>query len=345
MKRSWKMKISILGAGRWASNIAFCMGKLNYDVLVWERVEEKENPLFLTRKNKFVTLSENVNFTHDLEKAVTHSNIIIISILSQALDDLMQNVKKIKGYENKHYVVAMKGVEASTGRRLSEVLLDNGVKKDNIAVWVGPGHVQSIVAGQPTNMIVSAYREQYAKRLTKVLSRPGVIDVSHSNDIVGTEFGAAAKNVIGIAAGILEGSGYEQKKGPLMSASVRELGRFIDALGGDGLSASGLAFLGDFQATLFDHNSKNLTFGRLIVEKNTLDENVLNPYINVKSVEGIKTAEALLKLQKRYNDRVSAEMKVEMPITSAVDEIIKGKVDLKTAGDYISARITDALNL
>ena len=90
------MKISILGAGRWASNIAFCMDKLNYDVLMWERTEEKENPLFLTRKNKYVTLSENVNFTHDLERAVKHSNIIIISILSQALDNLMSNVKKNK---------------------------------------------------------------------------------------------------------------------------------------------------------------------------------------------------------------------------------------------------------
>ena len=339
------MKISILGAGRWASNIAFCMDKLNYDVLMWERNEEKENPLFLTRKNKYVTLSGNVNFTHDLECAVKHSNIIIISILSQALDNLMSNVKKIKGYENKHYIVAMKGVEASTGRRLSEILLDNGVKKDNIAVWVGPGHVQSIVAGQPTNMIISAYREQYAKRLTKVLTREKVIDVTYSNDIIGTEYGAAAKNVIGIAAGILEGSNMEQKKGPLMPASVKELGMFIDALGGDKDSASGLAFLGDFQATLFDHNSKNLTYGREIVKELSLDNDKIREYVIPCTVEGIKTSDALILKKNQFNARASEQQQLKMPICEAVNDIVNGRIPLEIAGKYISEKITEALEM
>ena len=339
------MKISILGAGRWASNIAFCMDKLNYDVLMWERNEEKENPLFLTRKNKYVTLSENVNFTHDLERAVKHSNIIIISILSQALDNLMSNVKKIKGYENKHYIVAMKGVEATTGRRLSEILLDNGVKKDNIAVWVGPGHVQSIVAGQPTNMIISAYREQYAKRLTKVLTREKVIDITYSNDIIGTEYGAAAKNVIGIAAGILEGSNMEQKKGPLMPASVKELGMFIDALGGDKDSASGLAFLGDFQATLFDHNSKNLTYGREIVKELSLDNDKIREFVIPCTVEGIKTSDALILKKNQFNARVSEQQQLKMPICEAVNDIVNGRIPLETAGKYISEKITEALEM
>ncbi len=341
------MKISILGVGRWASCIAYCMDKKKYNVLMWERAhsDNSESTLFTTHRNQYVELSKRVTFTHDLEKAINYGDVIIISILSQQLDNLMQQIKQIKDYEHKHYCIAMKGVEASTGRRLSEILIDNGVKNTNIAVWVGPGHVQSFLSGQPTNMLISAYNNVYAKKLIASFNSANFVDISHTNDIIGAEFGSAAKNVIGIAAGILDGSGYTQKKGPLMPASVKEIGKFIDAFGGNPDTASGLAFLGDFQATLFDSQSKNLTFGRLIVEKNTLDKEVLKPFINVDSVEGIKTAEALLKLQKRYNERVNTDMRVKMPITSAVDDIVKGKIELKDAGDYISEKITDALNL
>lgn len=341
------MKISILGAGRWASCLAYCMDKKKYDILMWERprVDNTENPLFTSSRNEYVRLTKRVCYTHNLEQAINYGDIIIISILSQQVDDLMSHVKQIKGYQNKKYCLAMKGIEATTGRRLSEILIDNGVKRNNIAVWVGPGHVQSFVSGQPTNMVISAYNRTFAKNLVANFSNPHLVDITHSNDIIGSEIGAAAKNVIGIAAGILEGSGYEQKKGPLMPASVKEIGKFIDSMGGNPETAWGLAFLGDFQATLFDHNSKNLTFGRLIAEKKTLDEKVLNQYIDVHSVEGIKTAEALLLLKKKYNERVNNEMQVRMPITEAVHDIVNKRVDIKTAGDYISEKITEALDL
>ncbi len=339
------MKVSILGTGRWASCIAFCMDRNNYDVLMWEREHDEDSALFKTRKNQYVTLSNNVNFTHDINKAVNYGDVIIISILSQCLDNLVQRIKQVDGYQNKKYCIAMKGVEASTGRRLSEILIDGGIKRENIAVWVGPGHVQSITMGQPTNMIISAYNDKFAKNLVKSFERTNIVDITYSEDIIGTEFGAAAKNVIGIAAGILEGSNLEQKKGPLMPASVKEIGKFIDAMGGDPITASGLAFLGDFQATLFDHNSKNLTYGRSIIAKNSTDEKVLKELVDVHSVEGIKTAEALLKVKNRYNERVNNEMQIKMPITTAVHEIVSGKISPHEAGEYMSKKITEALYL
>ncbi len=341
------MKISILGAGRWASCIAYCMDRKKYNVLMWERLHEdkSENELFTTRANQYVKLTKRVYYTHDLEKTLNYGDVVIISILSQQLDDLMSKVKKIKGYQNKKYCIAMKGIEASTGRRLSQILIDNGVKKNNIAVWVGPGHVQSFVSGQPTNMIISAYNRTYARTLVDSFTNPGLVDMTLSHDIIGSEIGAAAKNVIGIAAGILEGSGYEQKKGPLMPASVKEIGKFISSMGGNPDTASGLAFLGDFQATLFDHNSKNLTYGRTIVQKKTVNENILNEFIDVKSVEGIKTAEALLLLNNQYNSEVEVSKQVKMPITTAVNDIVNKRIDIRHAGDYISEKITEALEL
>ncbi len=340
------MKVTVLGAGRWASCIAYCLNRNKHNVLMWDLspVDGKEiNPLFINKKNEFMALPKGIELTHDLTRAVNFGEVIVISILSQKLDEFMQSIKKISGYQNKKYCLNMKGVECTTGRRLSEILLDNGVKKENIAVWVGPGHVQSIYAGQPTNMIISAYHEAYAHFLIKNFSKPNVLDIAYSNDIIGVEIGAAAKNVIGIAAGILEGSNMEQKKGPLMPASVREIGMFIDALGGDPLTAQGLAFLGDFQATLFDHNSKNLTYGKAIVENKALSGDFL--HYNIMSVEGIKTAQALIKKMEEFNNRVNEEKQIKMPITAAVKEITTGKIPLENAGKYISEKITEAINL
>lgn len=341
------MKISILGTGRWASCIGLCLDRQNYNVLMYERKhsDRPQSDLFLTGKNRYVALSKNVSYTTDLEQAINYGDVIVISILSQQLDNFMQSIKQVPGYENKKYVLAMKGIEATTGRRLSEILIDNGVKRDNIAVWVGPGHVQSIANGQPTNMIISAYDRVLAEQLVKAFTDKYKIDISYSTDIVGTEIGAAAKNVIGIAAGILEGSKLEQKKGPLMPASVREIGKFIDAVGGEAETSYGLAFLGDFQATLFDHNSKNLTYGKTIVEQQTTDTELIKDFVDVNSVEGIMTAKALIKRLVEVNSKISNEKQIRMPITQAVNDIIDGKVDISTAGEYMSKQITEALNL
>ncbi len=341
------MKVTVLGAGRWASCIAYCVNRNKHNVLMWDLppVDGVEtNPLFVNRKNAFMELPKGIELTHDLERAVNFGEVIIISILSQQLDGFFAKIEKIKGYENKKYCLNMKGVEVSTGRRLTEILLDHGVKKENIAVWVGPGHVQSIYAGQPTNMIISAYHEDYAKFLIKQFEKHGVLDFVYSADIIGTEIGAAAKNVIGIASGILEGAGLEQKKGPLMPASVREISIFIDRLGGDASTAWGLAFLGDFQATLFDHNSKNLTYGKTIIEKGRLSGAGFEG-LNINSVEGIMTAKALIKKQQEFNNRTAENKQIKLPIVQAVDDICSGRVPLKDAPLYLSNKITEAINL
>ncbi len=340
------MKISVLGAGRWASTIALCLDRKHHDVLVWEQKfgKTETNPLFINRENKFVKLSKRVNFTHNLKEAINHADIMVMSILSQQVDNFMQNIKKVKGYKDKVYVLAMKGVEATTGRRLSEILIDNGVSRENVAVWVGPGQPPLIAEKQPTNMIISAYNEELSKRLVELFTCENYLNFAISNDIIGSEIGAAAKNVIGIAAGILDGQKFEQKKGPLISASIKEIGLFMDAMGGEKDSASGLAFAGDFQATLF-YAGNNWSYGNLIVTRKTLDADALADAIKVQSVEGIMTAKALLLLKERHNNKVANNAQLKMPITEAIYDICFGKIPLENAGTYLSDKITEALDL
>ncbi len=332
--------ISILGTGRWASCIACQLDELKYNVTMWQRVGSVESPLFTTGKNQYVTLSKKVKYTHNLADALKGADLVIISILSQNLQQLTEQLREISGYNKKCYCIAMKGIEASTGRRLSEVLKDAGIPRENIAVWVGPGHVQSISAGGKANMLISAYSDKLAKTIAKAFSSDK-IDLSTSADIVGTELGAAAKNVYGIAAGILsESEKYKHCIGGLMVASVIEMSGLIDALGGKRESAHGLALLGDYQATMFDDNSKNLTFGKSIIKHNTLDEKVLKKYISSTQPEGYKTCEALLKLRDKYNQQVSDQQKLFMPIAATLQNVLIGKIKLNKAAEELFKTIS-----
>ena len=337
-------KISILGMGRWASCIAYILNKSKFKVTMWERGTNGGSQLFKTRTNQYLTLPKTIKFTHDLDKAVAEAEVIVIAIYSQNLDDLMNQLKKVKGYQSKHYCIAMKGVEASTGRRLSRIMIDAGVLRDKIAVWAGPGHVQSISTGGATNMVISAYEEAYAKELAATFSND-CVRISTCGDIVGIEFCSACKNVYGIAAGILQAKEmYSHCIGSLMVASLKEMSGFIDAFGGDPKTASSLALLGDYQATMFDSFSKNLSYGKSIVEKNTRDANILKEYIDVNSVEGIKTAQAIIKLKEEYNFGVSDSLRLKMDIAQVVCDVVCGKVKLKDAPDILFKTISEVIS-
>lgn len=315
------MNITLLGCGRWGSFIAWYMNSIkHYNTTVWGREHDNAvNDLFTTRKNDYVSFPESINLTHNLEDAVNSADVIIISISAQAVRSLMQNVKNINGYEDKKYVLCMKGIEDSTGKRLSEVLIENGVKKDNIATWVGPGHIQEFTKGNPNCMIIDSYNPEYTEYLVNVFKSP-LIRFYIGKDIVGTEIGAAAKNVIGIAAGMLDGLNLSVLKGALMARGAREISRFIKAMNGNEMSAYGLCHLGDYEATLFSQFSHNRRFGEMFVKGEKFD----------KLAEGVMTCDAILKIANKIN--------LEMPITETVHKIIFDHADAKKELNRLFAR-------
>ena len=132
-------------------------------------------------------------------------------------------------------------------------------------------------------------------------------------DLVGSEIGAAAKNVIGIAAGILDGLGYTSLKGALMARGTREIARLIKALGGNEFSAYGLCHLGDYEATLFSQWSHNRRYGESLAKGIKFD----------KLAEGVMTSKALCKL--------GADNGVDLPIVESVYNVLFEDLDVKEA--------------
>ena len=336
------MKISILGSGRWASNLAGLCLRNGHKALVYERSLENvpESNFFKTGKNDYIDLSsyvksESLNFTHDLEKAIYYSDYVIISILSQKLDEFMQQIKKVKDYQTKYYCLAMKGVEASTGRTLSEIMMDNGIKKDNIVALAGPGHVQSISAGKKTHMVVAGYDSQLADTYRQILSNNAFVLFANA-DVKGVEICAAAKNVYGGLAGICVGSNNPTLRGSLMCASLAEMEQYLDSMQCVPKTARRLPLLGDYDATMYDNNSHNLNYGIEVMKQKTN-----KPDLPFNSVEGKEAVSGLLERMIKYNNQVSDSMQLKAPLLEAYNKIVKGYINIDDAVNEIEHAIQD----
>ena len=297
------MKISVLGCGRWGSFIGWYLVNSGHQVIQWgTEGNYTYDVLKNTGRNEYVELDKRIELTPNLEYAVSSSDVIIISISAQGLRSFMKRVTEYD-LSNKKFILCMKGIEVETGKRLTEVMIESGVSADNVAVWVGPGHIQAFTKGYPNCMVIDSSNKELVKFLADNL-RGELIRFYYGDDIIGSEIGAAAKNVMGIAAGMLDGSGYTTLKGPLMARGAREVARLIKAMGGNELSAYGLCHLGDYETTLFSPYSNNRKFGEMFVKGEPFE----------KLAEGVSTAKALKLLGEKYN--------VDLPITNAIYSII-----------------------
>ena len=302
------MKISVLGCGRWGSFIAWYLCNRGHEVYSWGPEDDYSYKVLKeTGKNEYVSLDPRIRLTCDLKEAVGHAETIIISISSQGLRGFVKRILEFD-VSNKNFVLCMKGIEVDTGSRLSEVLVQSGISPKRVAVWVGPGHIQAFTQGIPNCMVIDSENEELKRYLAEQF-HSNLIRFYYGTDLIGTEIGAAAKNVMGIVAGALDGCGYVSLKGSLMSRGAREVARLIKAMGGNELSAYGLAHLGDYEATLFSEFSHNRKYGEMLVQGEQF----------AKLAEGVPTAAAMKKLGEKYG--------VDLPITNAVYEICYGVKD------------------
>ncbi len=302
------MKICVIGCGRWGSLITWYLAeKKGFDVTLYGREGSSTMQRFIReRKNDLLTLPESVKLSTDIGSA-READVVVISINSQGLSALMEELAPL-GLENKIFVLCMKGIEIATGRRLSEVVADATSETNKVAVWLGPGHVQEFYAGIPNCMVIDSL-DASVKRLLVDSFSSELIRFYYGEDLLGNEIGGAAKNVIGIAAGMLDGRGLSTLKGALMSRGTREVARLIARMGGNELSAYGLCHLGDYEATVFSKFSHNRAYGEALVRGEKFP----------KLAEGHYTARAIVELAVKYG--------VDMPICRCVYGIIYEGLD------------------
>lgn len=315
------MKITVIGCGRWGSLITWYLSsRKGHDLTLYGRPSSPHMKRFLAeRRNDLLVLPEGVRLSTSLADCLTPDcETVVISVGAQGLRALME---ELSAYDlaRKTLVLCMKGIEATTGKRLTEVVAEYLPHSASVAVWVGPGHVQEFYAGIPNCMVIDSEDEDTKKRLVEAFSGD-IIRFYYGTDLIGSEIGAAAKNVVGIAAGMLDGVGLTTLKGALMSRGTREIARLISAMGGSELSAYGLCHLGDYEATVFSRFSHNRAFGEAFVKG--------EPYAEL--AEGYATVRALTLLGKTYA--------VELPICTAVYRILYEGADPQRELDTLFGR-------
>ena len=303
--------ISLIGCGRWGTFLGWYAG--NY--CGFERVDMYDiptSPNFIelkeTRKNAYLSLSDNMVMHEDVAE-VLGNEIIIVSIGCQHLRSL---AKQLNGYNlnGKTFLLAMKGLEEPSAKTLEQVFKEE-IKQDiHVGILAGPGHVQDYMKGVPSCAVIDSYEQETKDRLIKRLSSE-LIRFYYGTDMIGNQIGAALKNVIGIAAGILDGLEWYGLKGALMARAPIEVGRFIKHFGGNPQNAYGLAHVGDYEATLFSPHSHNRRFGEMLAKGENFG----------KLAEGVATLKAV-KL-------IADEKGIDMPISQALYKVVYEKADIK----------------
>ncbi len=311
---------AILGCGRWGSFHLWYGSRIGNSVTGWE---PEGIPAFAqlqeTRRNRFLELQPDIRLTSDIQ-LISGSDMIIVSVPAQSFRNLCGTLKQID-LTTTDLILCMKGIEMNTGMRLTEIARSEGLKPQSLSIWVGPGHPQQFVSGVPSCMIIASEDDNDSTRISDILSSD-LIRFYRSRDVIGCEVGAATKNVIGIAAGMLDGLNLSGLKGALMARAPQEVARLVAALGGDWRSVYGLSHLGDYEATLFSPYSHNRMYGEAAAGGTDMKE--------LQLAEGIDTAAAVMQLADRNN--------VEMPITRTVCSVINRQTSAKEAIGELFAR-------
>ncbi len=304
------MKIAVIGCGRWGSFLSQYSSQLGHEVILWGRKESGSfQKLVQTRANEFMALDHNISLTSDLQVAMKGAGLVLVAIKAQEYRSFVEE-NKVHFPAGVPLLLCMKGLEVHTGKRLTQITMEVLGAQAPVAILVGPGHVQDFMGGQPGCMIVCGQFFDTVKLVINALSGD-LLRLYAGEDVIGAEVGAAAKNVIGIAAGILDGLGVPALKGALMTRGAYEIARLVRRMGGHEQTVYGLSHLGDYEATLFSPYSHNRAFGESLVKGESY----------ALLAEGVDTASALQVL--------SMEYEVDLPICKAVYRILKKEIPPK----------------
>lgn len=318
--------IGVAGAGAWGTALANAAARGGRPVLLWARDPGHAAVMAAERENKArlpgVSLEPSVEPTADLA-SLARARAILLAVPAQALRGV-SNALGLVLKAGLPVVVCAKGIDRQTGEFMTEIVTDTiaGVMP---CVLSGPSFAGDVARGLPTAVVLAAPVAEVAQALAAALSSPS-FRVYHGTDVRGVEIGGAAKNVLAIAAGIVEGRGLgESARAALTTRGFAELCRFAESYGAKPETLAGLSGLGDLILTCSPGQSRNFAFGR--------DLGRGLPVVDAgggRLAEGVHTARVLVEIAQARG--------IEMPVSVAVDAVITGRWSVDEAITALLAR-------
>jgi glycerol-3-phosphate dehydrogenase (NAD(P)+) len=333
------MKIGILGAGSWAIALAVLLNKKGHAVSLWEFDKTDADMLTCDREHKIklpgVILPGNISVTNTIADLFTGADYIICAVPTQTVRAttrlLKQQVSSALIDTVKSWIIVSKGIEFTTLKLLSEVMLDElpQITQDKIVILSGPSHAEEVSKNIPTSVVAASSNHALAVDIQIQFSNE-TFRIYTNSDVRGVELCAGVKNVIALAAGISDGLGFgDNTKGSLITRGLVEMARLGKKMGADETTFSGLAGIGDLITTCISRHSRNRKMGELIASGIGLQE-ALKRMTMV--AEGVETAKAVYQLSRNFN--------IEMPISVAVYQtLFEGKHPLEAVRGLMSRQL------
>lgn len=322
-------KVGIIGAGSWGCALSLLLHNNGNQITVWSIMEDEINMLKKEHEHKDklpgVILPDDMEFTTDLEEAVSGKDVLVMAVPSPFT---RSTSAKMAPYitDGQKIINVAKGIEETTLMTLSEII-EQEIPGAEVAVLSGPSHAEEVGKGIPTTIVVGAKNKETAEYLQN-LFMSNVFRVYTSSDVLGIELGAALKNVVALAAGMADGLGYgDNTKAALITRGIAEIARLGISMGGRIETFYGLTGIGDLIVTCASMHSRNRRAGILIGKGASMEEAM----VEVKMVvEGVYSAKAGYALAQKYN--------VPVPIIEQVNKILFEGMSAKDAVNELMLR-------
>ena len=314
------MNLTFLGSGSFGTALAVIFSQYNFIIKMYDRNADVVLGINRDKRNikylKNITIPEKVMATNDIDEAIYDSDIIFLSVPSQAIREISRKIhSKLKS--NSIMVCLSKGIELTTYKRLSEVL-EEEFPNNPIVVLSGPSHAEEVATKQPTALVATSKNMDKAILIRDMLSND-VLRIYTNSDIIGVEIGGAMKNIIALAIGIINGMGYgDNSSAAIITRSLNDLIKMGIVMGGKLETFFGLTGIGDLIVTCLSNHSRNRRCGLLIGQGMKLDEAIKEIGMVVEGITACKIF---------YN--IAKEKNIEVPIIESIYEVLFNNKDLR----------------
>lgn len=325
--------VTIIGAGSFGTALATVLDTAGNNVQIWGREKEIVDAINNEHKNPSylpdLVLPDTIKAYNDLEHCLRDQDMILFATPSHTLREMAARIKPcLDGHEI--LVTVSKGIENDTFKTMSQILIEvmEGVTlEDNIGVLYGPSHAEEVGALKPTTVVAAAYSTRTARLIQETFLTP-MFRVYINNDVIGVEIGGSVKNIMAIAAGVIDGAELgDNAKAALITRGLHEMKRMGTLLGAHPDTFSGLTGMGDLIVTCTSTHSRNRYVGQQIGQGRKLDEIIKS--MNMVA-EGVKTT-------KSVHDW-AIKNGIDMPITAAAYKVLFEGVDPKDALNTLMTR-------
>jgi len=286
------MNIAIIGTGAYGLANALMLIKNNNKIKMWVESEEKCKYFNENRSNleilPNIKIPKEIEFSNSYEYVMKDADIIFIMVAAQYVATVSKEILKYQT-QNMHFCIGSKGIEQGTCMFVDQVF-KKFVKTKNLAVLSGPSFAIDLANSEPVGLTLASKNKNTIKTIKRAYGK-NTIKLRPSNDIIGIEICGSIKNVIALAAGILEGLGYsESTRSFLITESLHDIKELIYGLGGNKKTILSYAGVGDLLLTATSEKSRNYSYGILIGKK---DYDAANQYLETTTVEGYYTLKSI----------------------------------------------------